>query len=61
MIQCRHNSHPRIRSLLQEQSVKHPSAEYQLLEDDTKAPTMAPDRFFCATQAVFELQKSNAD
>jgi hypothetical protein len=60
-IQCCHNSHPRTRSLLQERAVKHPSAEYQLHEDDTQAPTMAPDRFFYTMQAAFELQKLNAD
>jgi hypothetical protein len=50
-----------MRSLLQERAVKHPSAEYQLRKDDTQAPMMAPDRFFYAMQAAFELRKSNAD
>jgi hypothetical protein len=40
---------------------KHPSVEYQLRRDDTQAPTMASDRLSFVTQAVTELQKSNAD
>ncbi len=42
-------------------AVKHPSVEYQLHEDETQAPTMAPDRLFYVTRAAFELRKSNAD
>jgi hypothetical protein len=50
-----------MRSLLQEQVVKHPPVEYQLCGDDTQASTMASDGFFFVTQAAIELQKSNKD
>ncbi len=46
---------------LQEQSVKHPSGEYQLHKDDTQAEMMAPDRLVYVTRTAFELGKSNAD